>query len=56
MKFIKNDIAIRICLWGMFFGALVLTALIGISPIGIIAKVGILLLAIDYPKKNRRNK
>ena len=56
MKFINSDLAIQIGLWGLFFGAILLTALTGISPISIIGTVGILLLAIDYPKKNKRNK
>ena len=56
MKLFKSDLAIQICLWGMFLGALVSTAWNGISLISTITTVGILLLAIDFPKKNKRNK
>ena len=56
MKFINGDLMIRICLWGMFIAGLAFLALDGVTPIGILATVGMLLLAIDYPRKEKRNK
>jgi len=52
----NSTLIIQICLWGMFVIGLAITILTGISPIGIMATVGMLLLAIDFPKKNKRNK
>jgi len=52
----NKDLMIRICLWGMFVAGLAFTILDGITPIGMLATVGILLMAIDYPKKEKRNK
>lgn len=56
IKFLNGELAIKIGLWGMFFAGLAFTVLNGISPIGIITIIGMLLLAIDYPKKERRNR
>ena len=56
MKLLNGDLIIRICLWGMFVAGLAFIVLDGITPIGVLAIVGILLMAIDYPKKEKRNK
>ena len=56
MKFKNEDLITQIGLWGMFIGTFAFTAVNGISAFGVIATVGILLLAIDFPKKNKRNK
>ena len=56
MKFMNRDLMIRICLWGLFVAGLAFMALTGITTIGVLATIGILLMAIDYPKKEHRNK
>ena len=56
MKFVNGDLIIRICLWGMFAAGLAFIILSGITLIGVLAIIGILLMAIDYPKKEKRNK
>lgn len=56
VKFINGDLMVRICLWGMLVVGLVFTVLGGVTPKGVMTTVGILLLAIDYPKKEKRNK
>ena len=56
MKYINEDLIIQICLWGVFSAALVFTVINGISVFGVMATVGVLLLAVDFPRKNKRNK
>ena len=56
MKFMNKDLMIRICLWGMFVAGLAFMVLNRISTIGLLTTVGILLMAIDYPNKEKRNK
>ena len=56
MKFLNGELMIIICLWGMFTAGLAFIVLNGITPIGALATAGILLMAIDYPKKEKRNK
>jgi len=56
MKFVNVDILIRVCLWGMFVAGLAFLVLGGITSIGVLSTIGILLLAIDYPKKEKRDK
>jgi len=55
-EFLNGALFIRICLWGMFLVGLALTIWNGISPIGVIATIGVLLMAIDFPKKEKRNR
>ena len=49
----NGALMIRICLWGMFLAGLAVTVLNGISTFGAITTLGILLMAIDYPKKRK---
>jgi len=56
MKFMNGELLIRTSLWGMFITGLAFTVLNGISALGAMVTVGILLMAIDYPKKENRNK
>jgi len=49
----NRELMIRICLWGMFVAGLAFTVLNGISAFGVIATTGVLLMAIDYPKKEK---
>ena len=56
MKFINGELMIRAGLWAMFVAGLAFTVLNGITTMGVVATVGILLLAIDYPRKEKRNK
>ena len=56
MKIKNEDLIIQIGLWGIFVVTLAFTALNGISAFGVVAIIGILLLAIDFPKNNNRNK
>ena len=51
MKFVDRDLMIRICLWGVFIAGLAFMALNEITTIGLLANIGILLMAIDYPIK-----
>ena len=55
-KFINGELFIRICLWGLFFAGLAFTVLNGISVIGVTALVGTLLMAIDFPKNEKRDR
>jgi len=56
MEIVMKLLDIRICLWGMFVAGLAFMAIDGITPIGVLAVVVILLMAIDYPKREKRNK
>ena len=56
MKIMNGGLIIRICLWAMFVAGLVIMVLDGITLVGVLVIVGILLMAIDYPKKETRNK
>ena len=56
MKLLKGNLMIKICLWGMFLTGSAFIVLSGVSAIGIIATVGVLLMAIDFPRKEKRNK
>ena len=56
IKFLSGELMIRICLWGMFVVGLAFIVLSGITPTGVLATLGILLMAIDFPKKEKRNK
>jgi len=55
-EFINGALFTRICLWGMFLAGLTFTIWGGISPIGVIATIGVLLMAIDFPRKEKRNR
>ena len=55
MKLMTGTLIIRIGLWGMFIAGLAFNVLTRISALGVVATVGILLMAIDYPKKEKRN-
>ena len=52
MKLMNVSRMIKICLWGVFIATLLFTVLNGISVLGFMATVGMLLMAIDYPKKS----
>jgi len=54
MRFMNGDLMIRVSLWGMFFAGLAFLVMDGITPIGVLAVIGILLMAIDYPKKENK--
>ena len=56
LKFMHGELIIRIGLWGMFIFGFMIILLNGMTPIGLLATVGLLLMAIDYPKKEKRNK
>ena len=56
MKLLDKNLIIRVCLWGMFAAGLAFMVLDGITLIGVLATFGILSMAIDYPKKEERNK
>ena len=56
MKFMTGELMIRISLWGMFVAGLAFTVFTGISTLGVMVTIGILLMAIDYPKKEKRNR
>jgi len=56
MKFINGTLMIRMSLWGMFIAGLAFTILDGITPLGIMATVGIMFMAIDFPRKEKRDK
>ena len=55
-KLINSDLFIRICLWGMFIAGVGFTILKGITVIGVMAIVGTLLMAVDFPRRERRKK
>ena len=54
MKFMTGALMIPICLWGLFVAGLAFLILNGVSVLGVMATIGILLMAIDYPKKEKR--
>jgi len=56
MKFMTGELMIRISLWGMFVAGLAFTVFNGISTLGVMVTIGMLLMAIDYPKKEKRNR
>ena len=56
MKLMTRELMIRVCLWGIFFTGIAFAILNGVSALGIMAIIGILLMAIDYPKKGKQNK
>ena len=55
-KFINGELMIQIGLWTIFVAGLMFTILDGISLLGIMATLGMLLMAIDFPRKEKRKK
>jgi len=55
-KFINGELMIQIGLWTIFVAGLMFTILDEISLLGIMATLGMLLMAIDFPRKEKRKK
>lgn len=53
MKFKGKELIVRSCVWGAFGVTLAFVISNGISTLGAVVTVGMLLLAIDYPKKTK---
>ena len=48
-----GHLVIRVSLWGIFATGLAFLVLNGISTLGVMVAIGMLLMALDYPKKEQ---